>query len=140
MKKWILFVLVVALPCNAAVIRIPQDYPNVQAAVNVASDGDTLLIADGTYYGISNHLILINNLSLSIVSENGPENCVFDCFGEEGRFFRMIEGPERFIHFEGITFQNSANREGGTRSWGGGVFFGATANEEYDLGSFHNCH
>jgi len=35
---------------DAATIRVPQDYPNIQAAIDNASTGDTINVAAGTYY------------------------------------------------------------------------------------------
>lgn len=34
----------------AKIIRVPADQPTVQAAINAATKGDTVLVADGTYY------------------------------------------------------------------------------------------
>jgi len=36
------------LPANT--IRVPQDQPGIQAAINAAVNGDTVLVADSTYY------------------------------------------------------------------------------------------
>ena len=40
-----------AITAYGAVINVPGDQPNIQAGVNDASDGDTVLVADGTYSG-----------------------------------------------------------------------------------------
>ena len=34
---------------NSTIIRVPQDYPGIQQAINVAIDGDTILVSPGTY-------------------------------------------------------------------------------------------
>jgi polygalacturonase len=31
-------------------IRVPADYPAIQQAINASADGDTVLVAAGTYY------------------------------------------------------------------------------------------
>jgi len=42
--------LAITVPVLAAnTIRVPGDYPTIQAAINAASDGDTIVVAAGTY-------------------------------------------------------------------------------------------
>ncbi|NQS98535.1 MAG: hypothetical protein HQ591_08780 [candidate division Zixibacteria bacterium] len=47
-------ILILSLPAFAVTIHIPGDYPTIQAGINAAVDGDTVLVADGTYTGIGN--------------------------------------------------------------------------------------
>jgi hypothetical protein len=41
----------VVRPAENGVSRVPEDYPSIQAAVDAASDGMTVLVAPGTYRG-----------------------------------------------------------------------------------------
>jgi len=51
-NKLILLVsLIISINCNARTIFVPGEYPNLQDAINIAVDGDTILIAVGTYTG-----------------------------------------------------------------------------------------
>ncbi|MEA3460899.1 MAG: ATP-binding protein, partial [Bacteroidota bacterium] len=43
-------VLVLGVPSRAQVIHVPREYPTIQAGINAAEPGDTILVAEGTYY------------------------------------------------------------------------------------------
>ena len=64
----ILFVSVSAA-LNAQIINVPQDYPNIQTAINSAFENDTILVAQGVYYENINfngkNLVLCSNYTLS---------------------------------------------------------------------------
>ena len=49
MKK-LLGALVLALPAHADTINVPGDQPTIQAGINAAANGDTILVAPGKYY------------------------------------------------------------------------------------------
>jgi len=46
------------------IINIPTDQPTIQAGINTAVDGDTILVAEGTYY----ENVLIENKSVTLAS------------------------------------------------------------------------
>ena len=63
------------------VIHVPADSATIQAGINGAVDGDTVLVADGIYTGNGNRDIEFEGKAILLMSENGPENCVIDCEG-----------------------------------------------------------
>ena len=56
---------------SATTIYVPADYAQIQWAVDNASEGDTIIVRDGTY-----HENVDVNKRLTIYSENGAANCI----------------------------------------------------------------
>ena len=46
--------LLLPAAARAATLNVPAQYPTIQAGVNAAVNGDTVLVADGTYSGPGN--------------------------------------------------------------------------------------
>jgi len=79
------FCLLSSLP--AGIIRVPQDQPGIQAGINAAVNGDTVLVADSTYYEninfmgkaitIASYYIMdldTNHISNTIINGSQPAN------------------------------------------------------------------
>ena len=49
----VLAILCIALTLSAAEIHVPADYTTIQKAVDAAAAGDTIIVAAGTYVGVS---------------------------------------------------------------------------------------
>lgn len=71
----------------------------IQAALNAASPGDTVLVADGVYSGAGNFGLMFPPPSIiTLRSENGPEHCVIDGAGAGSVFsFVLNEPPEAVV-------------------------------------------
>lgn len=77
------------------VIHVPDDAPTIQAALEVARDGDTILVADGVYQGDGNRDLSMPDLSVVIRSVNGPAATIID--GQGGcEFIRLCPGKRAF--------------------------------------------
>src|SRR4030067_2374091 len=61
---------------NHTTIIVPDDYPTIQAAMNAASQGDTIYVKTGTYYEN-----VIVNKPLTLVGES-KENTIVDGSGK----------------------------------------------------------
>jgi len=92
-------------------LRVPTEYGTIQEAINAATDGDVVLVADGTYTGEGNHNISIWNKAITLRSENGPENCIIDCDGTEdfrgGLNIFSDQGSVSLV--DGFTITNASN-------------------------------
>ncbi len=76
----VVFVLLSAFAsvASARTIYVPDDYAKIQWAVDSASDGDTIVVRDGTYY----ENVFVNK-QVTIKSENGPDNCTVNGTGSD---------------------------------------------------------
>jgi parallel beta-helix repeat protein len=87
-------------------IHVPGDYPTIQAAIDAASGGDTVSVADGTYTGPGNKDLDFLLKAITVQSENGPNNCIIDIEGS-GRGFNFWRGEGNDSVVSGFTITNS---------------------------------
>jgi len=87
----------------AATIQVPGDQPTIQAGIEAASAGDTVLVASGTYTGDGNRDIGLLGKAITLKSETGlPEDCTIDCNGTAqephcGFYLDQSEGHDTLI-------------------------------------------
>jgi len=86
-------------------LHVPSEYDTIQSATNAASNGDEVVVADGTYKGDENKNIDFLGKAIIVRSENGPENCVIDCEGS-GRGFYFHNGEDSNSILKGFTIRN----------------------------------
>jgi len=68
-------------PANASLIRVPQDFPTIQAGLDVATPGDTVLVAPGVYEDTVSRTTPVTGtfcaaipVGVTLKSASGPEN------------------------------------------------------------------
>lgn len=82
--------------------------PTIQAGVDSAAAGDTVLVADGVYSGEGNRDIDFGGKAIVVMSENGPEVTIIDCQGsslDPHRAFLFYSGEEATSLVRGFTMQ-----------------------------------
>jgi len=108
---------------QARIIHVPADSLTIQGGINGAVDGDTVMVADGTYTGDGNREIGFFGKSIVVMSENGPENCIIDCEADSldpyrGFYFGSEEDSSSVL--QGFTIRNGYRY----RTWpdGGAIY------------------
>jgi C1A family cysteine protease len=94
------------------VYYVPDDYPTIQEAIDLACDGATIIVAEGTYY----ENIIIEGKSLAIISTdpNDPNVVAATVIDgdKKGSVVQFSDcGPD--VIFSGFTIVNGESRDGG---------------------------
>lgn len=104
-----------------ATIHVPDDYATIQAGIDAAEDGDTvLLVADGIYSGLGNKNVDFQGKAITVQSENGPDYCVIDC-ENDGRGFYFHNGESSDSVGDGFTIINGQVTGSFPEGCGGGI-------------------
>ncbi|WP_031370026.1 proprotein convertase P-domain-containing protein [Lysobacter antibioticus] len=103
--------LSLALPAAAqTTLRVPADYPTIQAAINAAVAGDTVLVSPGSYPERLNY----DGKAITVISEGGPATTIIDG-GNSGNVLVFDSGEGPASRLEGFTVKN------GRASFGAGI-------------------
>ncbi|MHC4647172.1 MAG: hypothetical protein ACYTBJ_16890 [Planctomycetota bacterium] len=96
--------LVAALLAGSALAanhNVPQDYPNIQAAIDAAEDSDTVIVAPGTYTGAGNCRISLRGKKITVCSTNPSDPQIVSA--------TVIDGQGRnpgFLFYSGETAES----------------------------------
>jgi hypothetical protein len=110
--------ILIVTPCAARTITVdddgPADFNNIQAAIDDANDGDTIVVQPGTYTGEGNRDIDFRGKAITVRSTdpNDPQivaATIIDCNGtiehpHRGFLFRRTEGADSVI--DGLMITN----------------------------------
>jgi hypothetical protein len=118
---WALVVLVIfsfsltsASP-TGKIIRVPRDKPTIQAGIDAASNGDTVLVLPGTYFENIN----FHGKAIALVGLSGPKVTIIDG-GQDASVVTFDSGETYTSAIRGFTLQNG-NATGSGFDEGGGI-------------------
>ncbi len=95
---------------SADVINVPGEQPTIQAGINAAVHGDTVLVADGLYTGPGNRDINFGGRNITVKSESGPLSCIIDVQASASQSFGgfyLNSGESELAVIEGFTIRNA---------------------------------
>ncbi|MHC4621349.1 MAG: S8 family serine peptidase, partial [Planctomycetota bacterium] len=99
-------------PSTPPPIHVPGQYPTIQEAIDAATPGDIVVIADGIYTGEGNRDLSFRGKTITVRSQNGPENCVIDCQGTQTQQHRAFKGFAYHCVLQGLTVTNAYHDTG----------------------------
>ncbi len=112
--------LLTCCEATAATYTIRPDgtghYASIQEGIWACVNGDTLLLADGTFTGPLNRNLDFGGLTIVVASAGGnPATCIIDCERQPGEtrrgfYFHSGEGPGAVLR--GITIRNGQGDPG----------------------------
>ena len=97
-------------------LTLEAAFATIQKGIDTALNGDTVLVADGTYMGDGNRDIDFKGKAITVRSENGPQICIIDCQTYDypyHRGFYFHNAESEYAVLEGFTILNGMNGSGG---------------------------
>lgn len=98
-----------------------KPFRDLAAAFDYAIDGNTILVADGTYTGPENRGLVFGGRDLAVVGTNGAAAVVLD-LQQQDRAFTFDAGTSMGARIEGLTIRNGSGKVAASGfTEGGGV-------------------
>jgi len=142
---------IISVPGHATVIYVPFVEPTIQAGMDAASEGDTVLVAPGTYTGSGNRSLDFDGINKVVMSESGAEATIIDCENSGYRGFQADTGEDSTSVIRGFTITNGTGTgilishaaviiedciiSNNSGSNGGGIYYGYAPTQ----GVIRNC-
>ncbi len=99
----------------ATVLRVPQDYLTIQAAVDASIPGDTVLVSPGTF----TELVDFHGKGITVESTDGPATTIIDG-NQAGTVVTISPGPDQAPVLRGFTIRNGSGTFGAGIETAGG--------------------
>ena len=109
-RSWHVVLLAILSAASAVAkttIHVPADQPTIQAGINAASDGDTVLVSPGTYIENINFM----GKAITVRSSNGAKSTIIDG-GGNGSVVTFNHSEAKSSVLKGFTIQNGRADEG----------------------------
>ncbi len=99
----------IAASVSATTIHVPLDQPTIQGAIDVAADGDTVLVAPGTYV---ESIDLLNRSGLVLRSESGSGGTVLRAVSNSSTIVTISNQLDSTSVIDGFSIRNASSGTG----------------------------
>ena len=98
-------------------LLVPQHYSTIQAAIEAATTGDTVLVDDGIHSADFSNRLFFNGKAITVRSVNGPRNCIITSSSNTSVYFGSTDKAGAVL--QGFTFQGTRTR---ATYYGGAIY------------------
>ncbi len=106
-SRAILACTVLARAAAGTTLHVPGDYGTIQSAIDVAVEGDTVLVEPGTYGGSGSGALDFRGVDLVLRSSRGAESTVVVA-DEDGRVVDLRSGEGAAARIEALTLRGTS--------------------------------
>jgi hypothetical protein len=104
------------LLAHAGTLRVPQDYPTIQQAIDAAADGEIVRVAAGTYDGG----LIIEGKAISLIGAGARITIIDPNLTDRGITVQQV--PTGTVTIAGFTIQRGATSQFAGQTHGGGIY------------------